>query len=451
MNHSHKEEIILTIIGVLIGIIFIIWLSMKNISILIVAPLATMLVIVFNQMSIYNIFLSGNPDSFMFSLANYVLRYFWIFLLGSILANLMEESRATDAIAQTIVNKIGTDRPYNILLAIFLISFILTFGGISLFVAMFAIIPLARVLFQKANISWHLIQIPLWLGICTVTMTVLPGSPSIQNIIPIDYLDTSLTAAFLPSLVASVVCVGFGLWYMGYALKRSQSLGQQFATFATVVETKKVQKELPSFEKSILPLATLIVISFCGSLFGNDFLKKNVIYFALVIAVALCILLFRKSFSSIVGSLNKGASGAVLPIFSTAAAVAFGSIVVKSDGFATIQELLFSLPVPSYVNLGLFTAIMSGITGSSSGALGIVMPNYAEYYLHSGLDKEMIHRIATIGSNILTIVPQSGVFITFIGLTKLTPKTGFKESFITVFVGSLLAEIVVVCWALFVG
>lgn len=441
----------LAVLGILVGIAFIIYFSMKNISILITAPLASFLVIVFNQKSLVEIFLGIDSNSFMYLLTSYVLKYFWVFLLGSLLAKLMEESGATQSIAQTIIGRIGTDNPYNILLAIFLISFILTYGGISLFVAMFAIIPLARVLFQKADISWHLVQIPLWLGICTVTMTIIPGTPSIQNIIPIDYLGTSLTAAFVPSLLATGVCLAFGLWYMKYALKKSQRAQQTFSTFAAAGSKQTEEKELPGFWQSVLPLITLIVLSFIGSMFGNEFLKQNIVYFALGIAVILCILLLRPHLTSLSLTLNRGASGSVLPIFSTAAAVAFGSVVVNTGGFTSIQNAIFSLPIPDYVNLGFLTALMSAITGSSSGALGIIMPNYADYYLKLGLDPEMIHRIAAIGSNILTIVPQSGVFITFIGLSKLSPKQGFKDSFVTVSVSTLLAEVVVVFWALFVG
>lgn len=439
------------VIGVLLGIVFIIWLSMKNISIIIVAPLATFLVIICNHLSASSVFLNTDEQSFMFYLANYVLKYFWIFLLGSLLANLMEESKATDSIARTIIQKIGVGKPYHILVAIFIISFVLTLGGISLFVAMFAIIPLARVLFQRANISWHLIQIPLWLGICTVTMTIFPGTPSIQNIIPITYLNTSLTAAFIPSLLGSFGCVAFGLWYMHVALKKSQLKGQDFSTFAILTEEMSSTEEVPPFWKSITPLAVLILASFVGSIFGNDFLKKNIIYFGLLAAVLLCILFFHRSLPSLGKNLNKGATGAVLPIFSTAMAVAFGSIVVHTAGFKVIEEQIFSLPVPAYINLGLLAALMSGITGSSSGSLGIIMPNYASYYLDLGLDKEMLHRIAAIGTNILTIVPHSGVFITFISLTKLSPKTGFKESFLTVFGSTLVAEIIVTTWALVIG
>lgn len=70
---------------------------------------------------------------------------------------------------------------------------------------------------------------------------------------------------------------------------------------------------------------------------------------------------------------------------------------------------------------------MSAITGSSSGALGIVMPNFAQYYLDQGLNPEMIHRVATIASNIFTIVPQSGVFLTFLALTGLNHKMLLKK------------------------
>ncbi|HLQ39596.1 MAG TPA: GntP family permease [Tetragenococcus sp.] len=441
----------MAVFGILLGVIFIIYFSMKNVSILITAPLASFLVVLFNQESLVETFLGIDTNSFLYLLTNYILKYFWVFLLGSLLAKLMEESGATQSIAQTIIAKIGTDNPYNILLAIFLISFILTYGGISLFVAMFAIIPLARVLFQKADISWHLIQIPLWLGICTVTMTIIPGTPSIQNIIPIDYLDTSLTAAFVPSLIATIVCLVFGLWYMKYALKKSQAKGQNFSTFAVISDEGQKEGNSLVFWQSILPLVTLILLSFMGSMFGNEFMKKNIVYFALTIAVILCLILFKPYLSNMALTINKGANDSVLPIFSTAAAVAFGSVVVNTQGFEIIQEAIFSLPIPAYVNLGFLTALMSAITGSSSGSLGIIIPNYAEYYLQLGLNPEMIHRIATIGSNILTIVPQSGVFITFIGLSKLSPKQGFKESFITVTVGTLLAEIVLVLWAVFIA
>lgn len=89
---------------------------------------------------------------------------------------------------------------------------------------MFAVLPLARSLFKKMDLAWNLIQVPLWLGIATFTMTILPGTPAIQNVIPIQYLDTSLTAAAIPSIVGSIGCVTFGL--LLYEILSSKKYGK---------------------------------------------------------------------------------------------------------------------------------------------------------------------------------------------------------------------------------
>src|SRR5699024_38409 len=140
-------------IGVLVGIVLIILLSAKGIHITIAAPIATIVILLMNQMDIMEGMLGTGATNFMGSLGNYVMNYFAIFLLGSILAKLMEKSGATVAIADAILSKVGSDNPYLVMVAIFVISVILTYGGISLFVCMFAVIPLARPLFKKLNVS----------------------------------------------------------------------------------------------------------------------------------------------------------------------------------------------------------------------------------------------------------------------------------------------------------
>ncbi|ABF32530.1 hypothetical protein Z485_00969 [Streptococcus pyogenes ABC020048184] len=140
-------------LGVLVGVIVIIYLSVKEVNIIIAAPLATSLVIWFNQMDPTTTLLGKEPNQFMGALSTYILNYFAIFLLGSILAKLMETSGATTSIADYILKKVGHDSPYKVLVAIFLISAILTYGGISLFVVMFAVLPLARSLFKKMDLA----------------------------------------------------------------------------------------------------------------------------------------------------------------------------------------------------------------------------------------------------------------------------------------------------------
>ena len=272
-------------IGVLVGIVLIILLSAKGIHITIAAPIATIVILLMNQMDIMEGMLGTGATNFMGSLGNYVMNYFAIFLLGSILAKLMEKSGATVAIADTILNKIGSDNPYLVMVAIFVISVILTYGGISLFVCMFAVIPLARPLFKKLNISWHLIQLPVWLGIATITMTMLPGTPAIQNVIPMKYLGTTLTAASVPSILASVGAVAFGLVYMKITLNRSIAKGDQYDTYIEEKGADIIDRELPPFISSIIPLLVVVVLAIGGSTFGNEYIQSNIIYFALLIGI----------------------------------------------------------------------------------------------------------------------------------------------------------------------
>lgn len=260
--------------GVLLGVVAIIYFSLKEISILVAAPLATAIVVLLNSMPLIESLLGNGANNYMGALSTYILNYFSIFLLGSILAKLMESSGATISIAEFILQKVGYDNPYRVLIAIALISGILTYGGISLFVVMFAVLPLARSLFKKLDLAWNLIQVPLWLGIATITMTVLPGTPAIQNVIPIQYLDTSLTAASIPSLLGSLGCVIFGLFYMKRCLNRSLAAGENYSTYTTGAGEQTVEKNLPPFMVSITPLLLLIIIAIGGSVFGNDLVKK---------------------------------------------------------------------------------------------------------------------------------------------------------------------------------
>ncbi|KGR72203.1 GntP family permease [Streptococcus phocae subsp. phocae] len=423
---------ILGSIGVLLAIIAIIYFALKEINILVAAPLATAIVILFNQMDPVTTLLGNGANQYMGALSGYILNYFAVFLLGSILAKLMEASGATTAIANYILNKVGHDSPYKIMVAIFIISSILTYGGISLFVVMFAVLPLARSLFKKIDLSWHLIQSPLWLGIATFTMTILPGTPAIQNVIPIQYLNTSLTAAAIPSLLGSVGCVIFGLLYMKYCLNKSIARGETYATYALDTDNSIEERELPSFLPSIAPLALLIAIALGGSIFGGEFLKKNIIYIALIVAILLAIVLFKNFIPETLKTINLGAVASINPIFATGAAVAFGSVVVTSVGFNVFSKLILNLPGDPLISLTVLTSSITAVTGSSSGSLGIVLPNFAQFYLDKGLDPEMIHRVSAIASNIFTVVPQSGVLLTFLSLTGLTHKTGFKETFISV-------------------
>jgi len=142
-------------------------MAMKGFSIVFIAPVASIIVIITNGMDFFPS-LIGTEASFMTGLTGFIVNFFTVFLLGAILAQYIEKSGVAQTIAQKVLSITETEKPFSVLVAIFLISAILTYGGINLFVVLFVVIPLAKPLFQQLNIAWNLIVLPVFLGIGTL-------------------------------------------------------------------------------------------------------------------------------------------------------------------------------------------------------------------------------------------------------------------------------------------
>ncbi|HFI0795645.1 TPA: GntP family permease [Streptococcus suis] len=426
---------ILAILGVLLAVVAIIYWTAKNLHVIVAAPLASLIIILTNQMNVLEVML-GKEQSYMAGLAGFLINNFAIFMLGSILARYMEASGATQTIANSILKVMGKDSPYKGLLAITLIASILTYGGVSIFVVIFTLLPLSRPLFKELNINWALFPIPVFLGASTYTMTSLPGTPSIQNAIPTKVLGTSLTAAPVISLAASLTLLVFGLLYMAYCLKKSLANGETYTEeedeTAVVVADKT-----PNLFLSVLPLFSLI---------GTIFLMSktpNVLAIGLLVSILLSALIFYPYLPNQKDILNAATTASIVPAFATSSTVAFGTVLAMSTGFAVIQDWIQQIPGSPLISLSVSTALVSGIIGSSSGAVGIASSNFLPAYLEMGIHPELLHRVVVVASAILTVVPQSGVMITFHNLSKLSMKRGLKYSFVLVTVGHILALMVV--------
>lgn len=430
---------ILAILGVLLAVVAIIYWTTKNLHVIVAAPLASLIIVLTNQMNVLEVML-GHEKSYMTGLAGFLINNFAIFMLGSILARYMEASGATQTIANSILKVMGKDSPYKGLLAITLIASILTYGGVSIFVVIFTLLPLSRPLFKELNINWALFPIPVFLGAGTYTMTTLPGAPSIQNVIPTKVLGTSLTAAPVISLAASLTLLVFGLLYMAYCLKKSLANGETYSEEEdeTVVV---VSDKTPNLFLSVLPLVSLI-----GTIF---ILNKvpNVLAIGLLVSILISALIFYPYLPNQKDILNAATTASIVPAFATSSTVAFGTVLTLSAGFAVIQEWIQQIPGSPLISLSVSTALVSGIIGSSSGAVGIASSNFLPAYLEMGIDPEILHRVVVVASAILTVVPQSGVMITFHNLSKLSMKRGLKYSFILVTVGHILALMVVLALA----
>ena len=187
------------LIGIVLSLLLLMYLAYRDVSVLVLAPLCAMLAVVFD---------GGLPvlatytQIFMVSVGQFVTAYFPLFMLGAIFGKLMEDSGAASRIADVIVGAVGRQRT---MLAIVLSCGVLTYGGVSLFVVVFAVFPLSRSLFQQAEVPRRLIPAAIALGSFTFTMTAMPGTVQIQNLIPMSFFGTTSFAAPGLGLIGSAI------------------------------------------------------------------------------------------------------------------------------------------------------------------------------------------------------------------------------------------------------
>ena len=191
------------LLGVLLAVGMLMALAYRGWSILLLAPAAALVVAAFAREPL----LAHWTQTFMTSTAAFIGQFFPMFLLGALFGKLMDDSGSVKEIARFIVDRLG---PRHGILAIVLAGAVVTYGGVSLFVAFFVLAPMAEEVFRAANIPRRLIPPAIALGTVTFTMSAAPGSPAIQNAVVTPFLGTTLFAAPGLGAIASVIMLGFG-------------------------------------------------------------------------------------------------------------------------------------------------------------------------------------------------------------------------------------------------
>src|ERR1700716_291373 len=209
------------LLGILLGLALLVWLAYRGWSILLLAPGAALIAAAF----------AGGPllaywtQTFMDSGSRFVAQFFPLFLLGALFGKLMEDSGSVAAIAKFMSARLG---PQRAVLAVVLAGALVTYGGVSLFVAFFVLAPMAQELFRVAGIPRRLMPAAIVLGTSTFTMSALPGTPSIQNAIPMPFFGTTPFAAPGLGILASLIMLGFGLWWLNREEAIAKRNGESF-------------------------------------------------------------------------------------------------------------------------------------------------------------------------------------------------------------------------------
>jgi H+/gluconate symporter-like permease len=421
-------------IGIVVSLAFIVILALRGWHIIVIAPLAAVIAALFSNLNV----LETLTGPYMKGFTNYAGKFYLIFLLGTIFGKFMEDSGAARSIAQSIIKLIGgSGNPMRVLVSFSVVCMVLTYGGVSLFVVIFTVLPIARSLWKEANIPWHLFMLSFVFGAATITMTMLPGSPSIQNIMPTKYMHTTAMAAPLLGLLAAAVVAVLNLLYMKYCLNKVKEKGEVYVppTGAGIIAESTEVEDMPNVWLSLLPMVVVLVF------LNVPVIKLDIIY-SLAAGALACAILFWSRYSNIVDTLTKGAINMAIPIINTCADVGYGMAVAATAGFKVVSTWLLTLPFNPIISLAVATNLMAAITGSASGGMGIVLETLVPKYLTLGISPELAHRIVAMSSGCFDAMPHNGVIITILAVAGLTHVNAYKHVFWGHIVATLIALII---------
>ena len=163
---------LLVVIGALALLMFI---AYRGYSVVLFAPVVALgAVFFFEPIAVFPSYMA----LFMEKTSFFVKMYFPMFLLGAIFGKVIELSGFSKSIVAAVFKLVGVKHAT---LAIIIVTAILSYGGVSAFVLVFAVYPFAAELFRMGNIPKRLIPGIIWVGGITFAMDALPGSPQIQN------------------------------------------------------------------------------------------------------------------------------------------------------------------------------------------------------------------------------------------------------------------------------
>ncbi len=433
----------LGVIGLILAIIFLMLFAYKGLGALPLAAFGAMIVILFNGMNVWETITTNFVPGYTSAFTSYMV----LFVTSAFYAKLMDVSGAATSIGNKFTEWFGIK--HVVLVGIIIVG-VLTYGGISLFVVIFAAAPILYTMFKKADLPRHLTVVCFSAGSSTFSMTCLPGSPQLSNLVATEYLGTNLNAAPVMGIICGtamfIMCALYGEW----ASKKAKERDEHWS-YPKNVDPKNYEvdpTQLPAAWKGFLTIITLILIIIIGSKMGVNATLIAVI--AMLVGSLMTVLLNIDRFFGKVNWIKlftEGMTGGVTAIGGIAAILGFGAVVKAAPAYQRIIDWALSLQINPLVLAVVVTCIVCAIAGGSSSGQRIMYETMAPTFLASGANLPVLHRLVAIASGSLDTLPHSsGLFLVY-DLLGLNHKNAYRHSFATSVVIPFIVTVVatVVC------
>ena len=411
-----------SVLAIIIPLLLLVVLIWKKVNIAVSAILCTGLMAFMSSLNVYDSLTVNYMEAFV----GYIESYWPLIFLGASFGKAMQLGGGAEDLANLLTSKQGTKYTIAVLCVT---TLVLAYGGVSCYVIVFVIYPIALNMFKKADLPRHLIPAVVAAGAFTA-VNLGPGSPSVVNNIPVKYLGTSATVlpVFSAVIAASffLLATAYCIWQEKVARKKGEHFSADEETLRMMAEYEK--KEHGNGAIAFIPLAIVVLPLF----FGVD-----VLYTLLVGWIAIGILYWKKIDNKI-EILNCGVSDAMGAIVATSAVVGFGGVAMQTAGYTTLVNTATNMGGSPLISFSLGTALLSGACGSGSGGLTLALETLAPRYIEMGINPGVLHKIASAACITLDSLPHNGVMVTVLACCGLTHKEGYRHLFAITVVGSTI-------------
>lgn len=425
-------------LGIIVSLILLIVLVYRGVSVFISSVLAALVAVVMTGTHLP--VMESWTEPFMASAAGFVKAYFPVFLVGAIFGAVMNASGAALIVAKFISEKMGEERA---MLAVIVASFFLTYGGISVFVVVFAVLPIAEAIFVRSQFPRHILPSAICAG--ALPAYVAPGSAQFINTIPIVNFGTNIYSGMVIGTIGVVIWLVLGIIYMNRLVKKAKENGEGYGECTKYAEEKSDDVE-GSTVLAFAPIALVVIGNFLLTKYYespsaveyySQFSGVNgtwAIIISLTLATLFAIAVHWKQFSNKVETLSKGANDALAPIFNTATQVGFGGVIKSLPAFAVVQAAIFSIGGPKIISVAVGTIILAAVVGSTSGGVAIAMAAFGEQWFQMAVEHnislDVLHRVIVFSASCLDTLPHSGFIITLLSVCGLSHRESYKDLFV---------------------
>jgi H+/gluconate symporter-like permease len=436
---------------VLGALLFLMLVAYRGYSVILFAPVAALGAVLLTDPAMVAPMFSS---VFMEKMVGFVKLYFPVFLLGAVFGKVIELSGFSKSIVSCVIDLVGRQRA---MLAIVIVCALLTYGGVSLFVVVFAVYPFAAEMFRQGDIPKRLIPGTIALGAFTFTMDALPGTPQIQNIIPTTFFKTTTWAAPWLGTIGAVFILMLGLLYLNHCRKAAAAAGEGYGT-NLLNEPEPVN--LDKLAHPLIAILPLVVVGVMNKVFttliphyygasyaitpagSTKTITTDVTSLVAIWAVEAALLIgiltvlafsFRTVSKKFAEGSKAAVGGALLASMNTASEYGFGAVIAAMPGFVAISGALKAIPDP-LMNVAISVSTLAGVTGSASGGMSIALAAMADTFVlnaqAAGIPLEVFHRVAAMASGGMDTLPHNGAVITLLAVTGLTHRQAYKNIFV---------------------